>query len=87
MLESIVNRAILNSIQTETQHSKKPRHSFNSDDLSSFNEVGYNLDELLFDGQQELTKNKLTGSYVNHNCNHINKHGVVTETDGMFYIN
>lgn len=84
MLESIVNKAVLNSIHTEVQHnSKKPRRSLNlnTDNLS---DIELNLDELLYEGNVESTKNKTTGSFINHNCNHINKHGVVTETDDDF---
>ena len=85
MLDSIINKAILNSIQTEfhQKSSKKPRRSLNLN-TDNLDEIELNLDELLYEGKIDLTKNKTTGSYINHNCNHINKHGVVTETDDDF---
>ncbi len=81
MLETVIRRAISNSVQTELQHhtSKKPRLNENSNKIHN---LELNLDEILFEGQRELTKNRRIGSFINHNCNHINKHGVVTETDG-----
>lgn len=87
MLETIVRRAIFSLVQTESQShtSKKPRFNENvaKREETSFS-LELNLDETLFEGQHESTKNKLVGSFINHNCNHINKHGVVTETDGKY---
>jgi hypothetical protein len=81
LLESIVNKAIVNLVQTESHHSSK-KQRFNDNSNQTF-DLKFDLDELLFEGKSDLTKNKLIGSYVNHNCNHINKHGVVTETEGI----
>ena len=87
MLETIVRRAIFSLVQTESQShtSKKPRFNENvtKREETSFS-LELNLDETLFEGQHVSTKNKLVGSFINHNCNHINKHGVVTETDGKY---
>ncbi len=81
LLESIVNKAIVNLVQAESDHSSK-KQRFNDNSNQTF-DLKFDLDELLFEGKSDFTKNKLIGSYVNHNCNHINKHGVVTETEGI----
>jgi hypothetical protein len=90
LLESILKKA-LNFSNKDSDFSKTTSSSsliLNTKILQNGSEltIKQNLNKYLFDDHVDLFK-IISGSNIHHNSTHVNKHGVVIDTDGKVLIN
>lgn len=82
LLESIIKKALAFNQTNSTQNQFTRHTSSSSVFLDSKNSGPENVQKLLFSGINDLKI--IVGANIHHNCTHVNKHGVVIETEEDF---
>lgn len=76
LLESIIRKALTASETSEFEH-----RSSTGTPLMRYDNKLHNVNRLLYEDGFDAIK-VVSGANIHHNCTHVNKHGVVIDTDG-----